>query len=137
MAFRRTRIALAIGSLALILPMTAAAQAVKTKTQVEVSHATTVFGEPVTFTATVTGIGPWSGITPTGLVSFVDLTSSKALGTAPVNRNGVASIVVASLTPGVHVIQGTFVGSRGQGTSSGKISVTVRREYVVLGADLG
>lgn len=107
---------------------------VKTRTRVSASAETAVFGEPVTFTASVTVL---PGGTPVGVVKFKDLTAGELLGSAPVDATGVARLVVGSLKPGVHSIRGTFRGTTGQPSSSGKDTLAVRREYVVLGADTG
>src|SRR5262245_35812026 len=138
MALQRIWIAVATIVLAVSVPMPAGAQtALKTKTTVDVAESTPVFGQPVTFTATVTPMGRWTGTTLVGLVSFDDVTLGEALGTAPVNVDGVASLVVADLTPGTHAIKATFLGSRRHDASSGRTTISVRRDYIVLGADLG
>jgi hypothetical protein len=135
-------IALLFVFVTLIMPMPAFAQSLlKTKTRVDVASATTVFGEPVTFTATVSPIGRWPGTSPVGVVSFEDLSSDKSLGTASLGAGGTASVVVTDLAIGTHAIKATFLGSIGQDGSSGRVTVAVspaaRRDYIVLGADLG
>jgi DNA-binding beta-propeller fold protein YncE len=62
-----------------------------------------LFGQSVTFTATVTGGGP----APTGSVSFSD--GSTPLGTGTVS-GGVAKVTVSSLTLGSHAITATYGG---------------------------
>jgi len=68
------------------------------------SAATTMFGEPVTTTATIT---PQSG-SPTGSVMFT--ADGANIGTAPV-QNGIASLTVSTLSPGTHSIVATFLGT--------------------------
>jgi Bacterial Ig-like domain (group 3)/FG-GAP-like repeat len=130
--------------LAVIFAMPVSAQSTITtntkanyKALVTVSDATSVFGEPVTLTATVTLVHASPGETPVGVVNFDDVTSGEPLGIAPVDATGVATLVVDNLTPGVHSIKATFYGSSGQSKGSGTASVIVRRDYIVLGADVG
>jgi len=141
MASHSIRVASAVIVLALSVPIAAVARpALKTKTRVDVATATPVFGEPVTFTATVTPIGHWTGTALVGSVSFDDLTSRTHLGNASLNINGVASIVAADLAVGPHDIRATFLGSSRQDQSSGTVSISVGaagRDYIVFGADLG
>ena len=69
---------------------------------------TAVLGQPITFTATVAA----NGATPTGTVTFSDLTYNgftqvtTPLGVAPLDGNGQASVTAATLTAG-----GTFLGN--------------------------
>jgi hypothetical protein len=86
------------------------------------SAAPSVFGQPVTFTATV---GAFAGAgAPTGSVDFVDTTTNTDLGTFALS-GGKASVTTSSLAPGTHAIQaiyggdGTFLGT------SGNLSQTV------------
>ncbi len=91
----------------------------KTRTSVGVSDATAVFGEPVTLSATVKLA---TGGSPVGIVKFKDVTAGALLGSAPLDANGVATLVVSSLKPGIHDIRGTFNGSTDQASSSGKVA---------------
>ncbi|MFZ0417396.1 MAG: Ig-like domain-containing protein [Candidatus Sulfotelmatobacter sp.] len=65
-----------------------------------------IFGQSVTFTASVTS----SSGTPTGTVSFYDNTTSITLGSATL-VSGTASISVSSLAAGSHSITATYQGS--------------------------
>lgn len=67
-----------------------------------------VFGQPVTLTATVAAINPAIG-PPTGIVEFFDNTTS--LGTAPLNGSGVATFVVSTLTAANHPLTAMYLGS--------------------------
>ena len=106
----------------------------QTTTRLSVSEATAVFGQQVTVKAAVTVA---TGAPAAGVVKFKDVTAGELLGSAPVDTAGVATLMVSSLKPGMRTIRGTFNGSNGQATSSGRVSLVVRREYVVLGADHG
>jgi hypothetical protein len=89
---------------------------VATTTAVTSSANPSVYGQPVTFTATVSANAPGSR-TPTGSVDFVDTTTGTDLGTVTLSSSGTASVTVANLAVGSHVIvaayagQGIFLGS--------------------------
>lgn len=67
---------------------------------------TTVFGQAVTMTATVAGLG--TAFVPTGSVTFLD--GSTTLGSAPL-VGGVATFASATLDPGVHGLRAEYGGS--------------------------
>lgn len=64
----------------------------------------TVFGQPVTFTATVSAA---SG-TPTGTVTFLDGASS--IGAATLDSTGAASFTMSALAVGAHTITASYSG---------------------------
>lgn len=64
-----------------------------------------VYGQPVTFTATVTGL---VGALPTGTVSFLDGTTSLGTGTL---SGGTATLTISSLLNGTHSITAAYPGS--------------------------
>ena len=66
-----------------------------------------VFGQRVTFTATVTASSPVPG-TPTGTVTFKD--GSASLGTGALNASCVASFTTSTLTVGAHRITAVYGG---------------------------
>jgi autotransporter-associated beta strand protein len=68
----------------------------------------TVFGQSVTFTATVTAN---NGDTPTGIVDFRD--GNIDLGTALLSASGVASLTTATLSVGSHLITAGYAGDGG------------------------
>jgi hypothetical protein len=70
-----------------------------------------VYGEAVTFTATVNG----SGATPTGTVTFMD--GTKRLGTATLS-GGSASLAYTALAVGGHSVTATYGGDAGFSTSA-------------------
>jgi hypothetical protein len=79
-----------------------------TKTKLSSSDKNAVFGEKVTFTATVTAAGPGSG-TPTGTVTFLD--GSKTLGkAAALNGSGTATFTTSGLGVGTHSITAVYSG---------------------------
>ncbi len=64
-------------------------------------------GSNVTFTATLTAVGPASG-TPTGAVQF--LADGTALGAPATLSGGIASLTTNSLSHGTHVITAQYAG---------------------------
>ena len=64
-----------------------------------------VFGQSVTFTATVTASGQ-NGVTPAGSVSFFDGTT--ILGTSVLDPSGVATLTTGTLSAGIHGITAVY-----------------------------
>ena len=95
-----------------------------TTTALTTSKSPTVYGESVTFTATVAPIAPGAG-TPTGTVSFVDTTTSTTLGSGAVNVSGQATLSTASLGTGAHTITATYSGDANFSTSNGSTGQNV------------
>jgi hypothetical protein len=82
-----------------------------------------VYGQSVTFTATVTAVPPATG-TPTGTVTFFD--GAASLGSFTLDTNGQASVTTAALTAGGHAITVTYSGDADfSGTTSDAYSQTV------------
>ena len=76
------------------------------------SAATAGAGQFVTFTATATVVGP-SGTTPptpTGTVTFYDVTTAQALGTLSLNSSDQATWSISTLVPGIHSIVAIYNG---------------------------
>src|SRR5207237_229303 len=71
------------------------------------STAAPVFGQSITFTATVSATGPGAG-TPTGTVTFND--GAATLGTATVNASGQASFTTSGLAVGSHSVTAAYGG---------------------------
>jgi hypothetical protein len=69
------------------------------------------FGQPVTFTATVTGTGG----TPTGNVTFSD--GGVAIGTVALSA-GIAAFTTSTLTTGSHTITASYAGNANFGPST-------------------
>jgi hypothetical protein len=66
------------------------------------------FGQPVTFTATVTAQPGFDKGTPTGTVSFYDGTTD--IGNSNLNSNGVATLTTSTLALGAHKITAVYGG---------------------------
>jgi uncharacterized delta-60 repeat protein len=78
-------------------------------TVVASSASSSIIGQPVTFTATVSAANPADG-TPAGSVDFFDTTTNNDLGTATLT-GGVARLTTATLTVGSHAISARYAGS--------------------------
>ncbi len=74
-----------------------------------------VFGQTVTFTATVSASSPGSG-TPTGLVTFID--GATAIGTGMLDGSGVATFSTSALSVSTHVIYVVYAGDANYTTST-------------------
>jgi len=96
---------------------------VNSSTDIQTSSASVVFGESVTFTATV-GAASGSGI-PTGTVTFMD--GAIPLGTGTLS-GGKASWTVSNLTVGTHNIKAQYIGDEiFESSMSGDIQQTVNK----------
>jgi hypothetical protein len=78
-----------------------------TTTTLTSSSNPSVFGQPVTFTATVTVSAPGMG-TPTGTITFRD--GATTIGTGTLNASGVATFSTSALAAGNHQIRATYGG---------------------------
>jgi uncharacterized repeat protein (TIGR01451 family) len=78
-----------------------------TTTTVTSSQNPSTYGQPVTFTATVTAVAPGGG-TPTGTVTFYD--GTMVLGTGTLNALGQATFTTSSLSIGTHSITAIYNG---------------------------
>src|SRR5439155_702363 len=86
-------------------------------------HPWSVFGQPVTFTATVTAKSPGAG-TPTGTVTFKD--GSITLGTGTLNGSGQATFTTSTLAVGSHSITASYGGDASfNGSTSHPLTQTV------------
>jgi hypothetical protein len=93
-----------------------------TTTLLTASSLTTTFGQPVTFTATVTAQTPMSNM-PTGSVTF---TVDGVPQTPVVLNNGVASLTLLSLPAGQHTVTATYSGDVNFTTSMASLIETVQ-----------
>ena len=93
-----------------------------TTTTVVVSPASPVYGQLVTFTVTVP-----SSSTPTGTVTFTDLTTSTTLASNVALNAGVATFSLNTLAAGSHIIQAVFTPTGNFATSSGTAAVTIAK----------
>lgn len=89
------------------------------------------FGQSVTFTATVTAVGPGSGI-PTGIVTFTDTTTSQTLAILTLS-GGSASFTISSLAAGSHNIQASYGGDPNFNTSTASLTQTVNKAATSTG----
>jgi len=97
-----------------------------TKVTVESSSPTSVYGQPVTLTATVSVVAPGSG-NPSGMITFKD--GATVLGTVPVDSSTgeQASITTSTLSVAQHAIVATYSGDDSFLASSGSTTQTVHR----------
>ncbi|MGH7193934.1 MAG: Ig-like domain repeat protein, partial [Candidatus Saccharimonadales bacterium] len=95
----------------------------------------TVFGQSVTFTATVIADAPGSG-TPTGSVDFFDTTTNDDLGSAPV-LGGAATLTAPALPAASQTILVKYLGDANFTASSTAASVSPLASIYVLNATLG
>jgi hypothetical protein len=89
-----------------------------TTTKVKSSLNPSVFGQSVTFTATVTANSPGSGLA-TGTVTFMD--GSVTLGTGTLNSSGQATFTTSSLAVGNHSITAVYTGDNNFVTSTSTV----------------
>jgi len=105
-------------------PMTQAVNQAATTTKVTSSANPSIFGESVTFTATVKAVAPGSG-TPTGTVSFLD--GSTSLGTGTLS-GGTATLSISTLAAAAHSITVVYEGDANFLTNtSGILTQTVKQ----------
>lgn len=104
-----------------------------TTTTAKSSVSTPVFGQPVTFTATVAVVSP-GAITPTGTVTFMD--GSSVLGTGPLaTLNGVttASFTTDALGVATHALTAVYAGDSEHSTSTSiPLNLTVAQDATTL-----
>ena len=99
-------------------PATLTVTAGQTSTVVQSSINSTVFGQPITLTATVNPVAPASG-TPTGSVSFyADGTTFLGSVSLPAGSNVATLTNVTSLTIGSHAITAQYSGDSFFGSST-------------------
>jgi hypothetical protein len=103
-----------------------------TVTTVATNRTTSVFGEPIDFTAHVGVVAPGAG-TPTGTVAFKRLFpdgSSVTFGTAPLDASGNAVFVMDHFVPATATVFAVYLGA---GNFSGSTSATIT--HVINKAD--
>ena len=97
---------------------------------------TSVFGQSVTFTVTVTGVG---GVSPTGTVAFTS--GGTSLGAAVMLTPGTgmnagtstASLTTRTLPAGMDTITASYNGDTTYGTASGMVTQTVTKAGTMTG----
>jgi hypothetical protein len=84
-----------------------------TSTTLSSDNSTTVFGQPITFTATVAALPPGAGI-PTGTVAFERLspdgTSVVTLGTGTLDATGTAAFIMDHFVPSTQTVFAVYQG---------------------------
>ena len=107
-------------------PITQQVNKAATSTTVTSSAAPSVFGQPVTFTATVAVQAPGAGA-PSGTITFTD--GSTVLDTVPVSSatNFQATYTTSSLSVAQHVIVATYNGDGSFLGSNGNVIQKVQR----------
>ncbi|MGA8416165.1 MAG: Ig-like domain-containing protein [Candidatus Dormiibacterota bacterium] len=118
--------------------MTQVVTADPTTTVVTATVNPTVFGQPVTFTATVTADAPGSG-TPTGKVAFDNGAAAIAGCGGVMLIAGVASCTTNALAVGLHSISGHYNGSANDVTSTSPVlteTVNLGSTTTVVGSSL-
>jgi hypothetical protein len=94
-----------------------------TTTVVGSSQNPSTVGQPVTFTATTSVVGPGAG-TPTGTVIFYDGSTSMGQGTLTAASNGIATASFSLLSAGTHTIKASYGGDSNFINSSGTLTQT-------------
>jgi sugar lactone lactonase YvrE len=94
---------------------------IPTTTTVTASPSSTVYGQPLTFTATVAS----SSGTPTGTVTFTDQTTATTLASSVTLVAGAAAVTASTLVAGNHTIQAVYTPTGSFVTSNGSKTVTI------------
>jgi hypothetical protein len=107
-------------------PLTQTVNRAKTTTHVTSSANPSVWGQPVTLTATVSVVAPGAG-NPTGTITFTDGTT--VLGSAPVgpDTGEQASVTTEALGVGPHAVTASYDGDQNFIASSDALTQTVQR----------
>ena len=107
-------------------PATVPVRRASTTTNLSSSASTSVFGQSVTFTATIGVVAPGAGV-PTGSVTFKD--GSTTLGTGTLNSNGQATFATTTLAVGSHTITAVYGGDPNfSGITSASLAQTVSKD---------
>jgi len=107
-------------------PATVPVSMASTTTSLRTSASTSVFGQPVTFTATIGVVAPGAGV-PTGSVTFKD--GSTTLGTGALNSTGQATFATTTLAVGSHTITAVYGGDPDfSGSTSAALAQTVSKD---------
>jgi large repetitive protein len=92
-----------------------------TTTTVTASPTSTVYGQPLTFTATVAS----SSGTPTGTLTFADQTTATTLASNVTLAAGTAAVTASTLAAGNHTILAVYTPTGSFVTSNGSKTVTI------------
>ncbi|MBC8275708.1 MAG: Ig-like domain repeat protein [Chloroflexi bacterium] len=88
-------------------PLTQTVNKADTSTALGSSHNPSLYGQSVTFTATVSAVAPGAGI-PTGNITFMD--GATSLGTRTLDASGQATLTTSSLSIGDHIVTAEYGG---------------------------
>jgi hypothetical protein len=121
---RRLAIPLSLCCGLAVCPLAIAQSAFPSTTAVISQPSSSIFGQPVAFSATVTAHGGTVNPVPTGNVTFTN--GANTLGTATLDTNGVAILTgVTTLPAGQPIITATYSGDKVVQPSFGTITQTV------------
>ncbi len=111
------------GSTSAALPLAVARAS--TTTALAASTTSPVFGQPVTFTATVSAVAPGAG-TPSGTVTFRD--GGTPVGTGTLNAAGLATFTTSSLAVGNHTLDAVYASDNNfNASTSAALALIVNR----------
>ncbi|MBN2463258.1 MAG: Ig-like domain repeat protein, partial [Dehalococcoidia bacterium] len=96
-------------------PLTQIINKANTATTLDSDSNPSVYGEPITFTATVTAVPPGAGI-PTGTVNFKE--EGVTIDTATLDASGQATFTTSSLSVGDHTVTAEYGGDGDFNTSN-------------------
>jgi hypothetical protein len=112
--------------------------AASTTTGVNGLPSPSVYGQSVTFTATVTTNAPGGGV-PAGTVTFrvggINCSTGTVLGSGTLNGSGQAAVTTAVLSTGSNAIRACYGGSASHEPSSGTTSQSVNPAVLTITAD--
>ncbi len=86
-----------------------------------------IAGKAVVLTSSVTG----NGGTPTGLVIFKD--GGVSLGQGTVNASGIATLTIATLGPGSHMLTASYGGDQNDQVSAASLNFTIQQAATTTG----
>ena len=93
---------------------------------ISAAPAAIVFGQTVVLTASVSATAQPGLAAPTGHVTWVEVTSGRQLGTAPLS-SGTATLSLNSLVAGTNTISVLYSGDASWSSSAGTLTITVSR----------
>lgn len=99
-------------------------------TTINAAPASTYYGENVTITATV----PWTGVAPTGTITFKEY--SQVIGVVTLDANGSAVLVTPGINVGTRYISAEYSGDANRTGSSNATVVTVAQATPIASLNL-
>ena len=98
-------------------------------TDLSSSIASSLYGQPVTLTASVEAAN-FADSTPTGNAEFIDTTTGAVLGTVPLS-DGTATLTTSKLTTGNHAITVEYEGDHNFAFSLASVNETIQKDGAV------